>query len=138
MYLICIVVTESKVFNYTLLGAFNLFLFFYSFAPFVVLCVLTLVVPYIVSLFSIIYICPLFELFLLLWSPLKCLFLLRSLVWPLLPRSTLVILYIMSIFTIVLISSLFGFFSSTKVYWLGSSVLFWYPLWCPTYYRHSF
>src|SRR6266567_3330798 len=89
----------------------------------IVYCVLTLVVPYIVSLFSTIYICPLFKPFFLLWSLLKCLLLLRSLVWPLLPGSTLVILCVMSILTAVLISPLFYFFGSTKVYWLRSTIL---------------
>src|SRR6266567_4673918 len=138
MYFVHIVVIESKVFDYTLLGALKLFFLFCSFIPFTILYILTLVVPCIVFLFFIIYIYPLFEPFLLLWSLLKCLFLLRSLVWPLLPGSTSAILYVVSILTAVLTSSLFCFFGSTKVYWLGSTVLSWRPLQYFTCYRHSF
>src|SRR6266700_6282088 len=98
MYLTYIVVIKSEVFNHILLGTFKLFLLLYSLTPFIVLCyVLTFAVSYIVSLFSIIYICPLFKPFFLLWSLLKCLFLLKFLIWPLLSRSTLVISCILSI-----------------------------------------
>ena len=123
-----IIITESKVFNHTLLGTLKLFLLFYSFTPFVMLYILTLAVPYIVSLFPTIYIYPLFKPFFLLQSPLKYFFLLRSLVWPLFPGSTLAVLYIMSIFIIALIGSLFSFFSFIKVYQFGSTILSWRPL----------
>ncbi len=124
------------MFNCVLLGALKLFFLFCPFISFIMFLISA--VPYIMSLFFIIYACSLFKPFFLLWSLFKCLFLLRSLVWPLLPRSILAILCIVSILTVVLISSLFYFFSFTEVYWLRSTILFWRPLWYSTCYRYSF
>ena len=53
------------------------------------------IAPYIISLLPIIYISSILKLFFLLQSPLKCLSLLKSLVWPLLPRSTFIFSHIM-------------------------------------------
>src|SRR6266567_4025208 len=99
MNLIYIIVAKGKIFNYILLSTLKLFFTFYALEFFNVLkwhYTLTFITLYIMSLLPIIYISSIFKLFLLLWSPLKCLSLLKSLVWPLLPRFALVFLHVVS------------------------------------------
>src|SRR6266700_2230156 len=101
--------------DYILLGALKLLFALYTFNLFNILLwyyALASIVLYIVPLLPIIYINPILKLFLLLWSLLKFLSLLKSLVWPLLPKSILIVLYIVSLPTAVSASSLFSFFST--------------------------
>jgi len=94
-----------------------------------------LTVSSVITLFSTVYTSSISESLLLLWSPLKCLPLLESLVWPLL-------FWLLSIGTltsrfprsIVAICTL-RFLCTTKIHWLWTSVLLsCYLLWCFLYW----
>jgi len=84
---IFIVITKGKVLNYT---PFYSFKFFYSFGcPYTLYCssALTFLAIFsVVILFPAIYTSSFFKPLFLLWSPLKRLLLLKSLIWLLLPR----------------------------------------------------
>src|SRR6266704_3365145 len=91
------VIAKGKMFNYIFLYALKLLFTLYTFNSFnILLWLLTPITFYIMPLFLIIYISPILELSFLLWSLLKCLPLLESLVWPLLPRSVLIVLRVVS------------------------------------------
>ena len=97
--LVYIIIVKGKIFNYILLSALKLLFAFYTFKFLNMLkqyYTLTSIAFYIISLLPIIFISSLLKLFLLLQSPLKCLYLLESLVWPLLPGSILAFLRVMS------------------------------------------
>jgi len=82
-----------------------------------------LIVSSIMILFPAVYISSIFEPLLLLWSPLKCLSLLKSLVWPLL-------LWLLSIRTLtsrflkpVVTVCMLRFLCTTKIHWFQTFVL---------------
>jgi len=95
-----------------------------------------LIVSSIIILFFIVYTSSIFKLLLLLWSPLKCLSLLESLVWPLL-------LWLLSIGTltsrfprpVVAIYTL-RFLCTAKIHWFWTFVLLsCCLLWCFFYWN---
>ena len=82
-----IVITEGKIFHCTSFYSFELLCSFRCSYAFYYSSTLTLsTVSSIITLFSTVYISSIFKPLLLLWSLLKCLSMLESLIWPLLPK----------------------------------------------------
>ena len=93
-------------------------------------CINSLTLPIVFSkIFSsfTLYASSFFILFILLWSPLKYLFLLKSLVWPLLP-GLLVLLLLKSLISWLLQLLPSVFLYTAKVYWLCAILQFLYLL----------
>jgi len=135
MNLTTIVITENKMLYYVSFYSFKLLCFLRcSYALYCTGSLTLSTVSSIIILFPIVYINSISELLLLLWSLLKHLFLLESLVWPLL-------LWLLSIGpltsgfpkSVIAICTL-RFLHTAKIYWFWTSIpLSCCLLWCFLY-----
>ena len=96
--------------------------FRYSCALYYFSTLILLTVFSIIILFSTVYTSSFFKPLLLLWSLLKCLLLLESLVWPLLLQFLSIIIFISGFPWLVSVSTLLGFSCTTKIYWFQSFI----------------
>ena len=128
-----IIIAEYKTLDYAFSYTFNLFPTLRFTDALYCISSLTLSIVFNkMSLSSILYTSSFFILFILLWSPLKYLFLLRSLVQPLLPR-LLVLLPLKSLILQLLQLLSLVFLYTAKVYWLYTILWFLYLLQCSIY-----
>ena len=130
-----IIIAEYKNFNYIFSYAFNLF-FILKFTS-TLYCINFLTLPIVsseISLSSTLYINFFFKPFVLLQSLFKYLLLLRSLVWPLLPR-LLILLPLKSLILWLLQLLLLVFLCTAKVYQLYTILQFLYLLRCSVHRR---
>ena len=130
-----IIIAEYKTLNYIFFYAFNLFPTLKFINTFY--CISSLTLPIVfnkIFLSFILYVSSFFILFILLWSLFKCLLLLRSQVWPLLPR--LLVLLLLESLTPQLLQLLpLVFLYTAKVHWLYIILQFLHLLGCSVYRR---
>ena len=124
-----IVIAECKALNCIFSCGFNLTFTLQCASTLYCISSLTLfTVSSIISLFFILYISSFLIPFILLQSPLKYLLLLKSLVWPLLPKLLVLLFLRFLIFQFPWLFPLI-FFYFAKVYWLCAILWFLYLLW---------
>jgi len=124
MNLTFIIITEGKMLYCTSFCSFELLCSLKCSCAFYCSGALTLsTVSSVIILLSTVHISSIFESLLLLWSPLKCLSLLESLVWSLL-------LWLLSVGILtsrfprpVVATCILRFLHTTKIYWFWTSIL---------------
>ena len=123
MNLTSIVITEGEMLYYTSSCSFELLCFLRCSCALYCSSALTLsTVSSIITLFSTVYTSSISKPLLLLWSLLKCLSLLESLVWPLLLWLLFIGTLTSRFLRLFIVLYTLRFLCSTKIHWFQSSI----------------